>query len=60
MKWFSIKGIVEEAKKVRWPRRNEIAKDTFVSIAFMAIFAGFFVLSDFVVTLALRLIGVLS
>lgn len=60
MKWFSLKGIVQEAKKVRWPRRNEIAKDSFTSIVFILIFAAFFVLSDLLITIALTAIGVLK
>lgn len=58
MEWFSIKGILGEIKKIRWPKRKELVKDTFVAVAFIAVFAGFFVLSDFLITFFLRLIGI--
>lgn len=60
MKWFSFEGILGEVKKVRWPKKNELLKDTFVAIAFMLIFAIFFVMSDLVVSILLRLLGVLK
>lgn len=60
MKWFSVKGIFGEINKIRWPKRNELVKDTFIAIVFIAIFAAFFILSDFLITILLRLIGVIS
>ncbi len=60
MKWFSFEGILGEVKKVRWPKKNELLKDTFVAITFMLIFAIFFVMSDLVVSILLRLLGVLK
>ncbi len=60
MKWFNIKGILGEIKKIRWPKRKELINDTLVSVAFIAVFAGFFVLSDFIITFILDLIGVIG
>lgn len=58
MKWFSLKGIAAEGKKVRWPKRNELVKDTFIAVIFMALFAVFFIASDLLIAFLLRLIGV--
>ncbi len=60
MKWFSIKGIYGEISKIRWPKRKELVKDSFIALAFMGIFALFFIASDFLITILLRLIGVIS
>ncbi len=60
MKWFSLNGIMGEIKKIRWPKRVEISRDTFISIVFIAIFAAYFVLSDFVISFILRIIGVVA
>lgn len=60
MQWFSLEGILGEIKKIRWPKKNELLKDTLVAITFMFIFAVFFILSDFVVSILLRLLGVIQ
>lgn len=59
MKWFSLSGIRQEIKKIRWPKREELFKDTYVALTFMIAFAIFFIISDFLVTLVLRLLGVI-
>ena len=60
MKWFSISGIREEIKKIRWPKRKELAKDTYTAIMFMAAFAVYFVLADLIVSIVLRALGVIA
>ena len=34
MRWFSIKGIIEEMKKVHWPKAGELARSSFTVILF--------------------------
>lgn len=46
MKWFSIKGIVEEMKQVKWMTPKELAKASLTVILFSGAFVGFFVLCD--------------
>lgn len=46
MKWFSIKGIVEEMKKVNWMSPKELAKATLTVILFSGVFVAFFMLCD--------------
>ncbi|MDR1795530.1 MAG: preprotein translocase subunit SecE [Erysipelotrichaceae bacterium] len=58
MKWFSIKGIAEEIKKIRWPKKDEMVKDTMTALVFMALFAGFFALCDLVVVMIMKVIGI--
>lgn len=59
MKWFSLSGIGQEVKKIRWPKRNEMLKDTYVVLVFILVFAVYFIFSDFFVSLVLRLLGVI-
>ena len=59
MKWFSLKGIRQEITKVRWPKRNELAKDTYVVLVFMTVFAVYFIFADLFVGFLLRLLGVI-
>lgn len=46
MKWFSIKGIIDEMKNVHWMSPKELAKATLTVLLFSGAFAGFFVLCD--------------
>jgi len=58
MKWFSINGIIEEAKRVRWPKREDLINDFIVVVVFTLFFGVCFVGADFLTALVLRLIGV--
>lgn len=60
MSWFSVKEINKEIKKIRWPKKSELFKDSVTSIIFMTLFALFFIAADFIVSFVLRLIGVIS
>lgn len=60
MKWFSISGIRQEIKKVRWPKRDELLKDSTVALLFMLAFAAYFVFADFIVSMVLRFLGVIA
>ena len=57
-KTFSWSGIKKEAKRVRWPKRKDIANNTGEVLTFTAFFALYFVLCEFIVTGILRLIGI--
>lgn len=57
MKWFSIEGIIEEIKKIRWPKKEELFK-TFLEVCFFVIlFMIFFFLGDLFVSFILKLLG---
>lgn len=58
MKWFSIKGIREEIRKIEWPKRKEMFKYTVTVLGFVLFFAGFFSLSEVVISAFLKLVGV--
>ena len=49
MKWFSLKEIGKEIKKIRWPNRDEMTKDTMTTFIFMIAFGIFFVVCDIIV-----------
>ncbi len=58
MKWFSIKGILEEMKKVHWPTAKELAKSSLTVLLFSAAFTAFFILCDFVAVWFFRTVGI--
>ena len=57
-KTFTLSGIKKEAKRVRWPKPKDIATHTGEVLLFVAFFALFFVLCDFVITFILRALGI--
>lgn len=60
MKWFSLKEIIKENKKIRWPKKGDLALNSVQTIVFVAFFAIFFVCCQFVVSFLLKLIGVIG
>ena len=58
MKWFSFSGIMTEVKRIRWPKMDELVKNSTTVIMVTVVFGVFFVLVQAVVTLFLRLKGV--
>ncbi len=58
MKWFSLSGIMVEVKRIRWPKPEELFKNTTTVILVTVLFGIFFVAVQAVVALFLRLIGV--
>ncbi len=57
-KTFSWSGIQKEAKRVRWPKRADIASNTGEVIVFTAFFALFFVVCDLITAGGLTLLGI--
>ena len=58
MKWFSISGIVEEARRIRWPKREDLLNDFIIAVVFTVFFGLTFVAADFLVAMFLRLVGI--
>lgn len=58
LKWFSISGIVKEAKRIKWPKFSELSFNTVESLFFMGFFMLFFVGCEFVITYLLKFIGI--
>lgn len=56
MKWFSIKGIVAEVKKIKWPKLKELGRNTGEVLVFTIAFGVFFVVCEFVVSALLNFI----
>lgn len=50
MKWFSIKGILEEAKKIKWPKASDLGRSTVEVLIFTISFGVFFVLCELIVS----------
>ena len=58
LKWFSISGISKEVKRTRWPKPGNLANSSGEVLLFCLFFGLFFVGSEFLVTLFLKLIGI--
>ncbi len=59
MKWFSPAAIFKEIRKIRWPNRSDLFNNSVQVVIFTAFFALFFYLCQFLVSLCLKLAGVL-
>ena len=57
-KTFSWSGIKKEAKRIRWPKKEDLFGRFGEVVIFTAVFALFFVLCDFLVTYVLKFIGI--
>ena len=60
MKWFSPSAIVKEISKIKWPKKDELLKNSVQVIIIVAFFALFFYACQFVLSLVLRLLGVIA
>lgn len=58
MSWFSIKSIKDEIRKIEWPKRPQMLKDTSVVLAFIGFFVVYFLITEVVITGILRLLKV--
>lgn len=58
MRWFTLGGIKEEVRKIEWPKRKDMVRDTIVVLSFIAFFAVFFILTEFAISSFLRVVGV--
>lgn len=58
MSWFSIAGIKEEIRKIKWPTRKEMTRNTTIVVSFILFFVAYFLLTEVVLVAALRLIGI--
>ncbi|MCI6271354.1 MAG: preprotein translocase subunit SecE [Erysipelotrichaceae bacterium] len=58
LKWFSLSGIIKEAKRIRWPKRKDLFKDSSEVIMFTLAFALGFVAFDVIIAFILRFLGV--
>ncbi|MDO4499758.1 MAG: preprotein translocase subunit SecE [Erysipelotrichaceae bacterium] len=60
MKWFSPQAIFKEISKIRWPKKKDLATNSVQVVIFTAFFAAFFYLCQFLVSVCLKLIGVMN
>lgn len=58
MKWFTLVGIREEVKKIHWPDKKEMSKNTTVVVSFVLFFVAYFVFTEFILVGLLKLIGI--
>ena len=57
MKWFSINGIITEAKRIRWPKMKDLAKDSTTVIVFTLLMGIFFFVCQIISSGFLSMIG---
>lgn len=60
MKWFNLNAIFKEISKIRWPKREDLTLNSVQVICFTVFFAVFFYICQFLVSLCLRLMGVIG
>lgn len=48
LRWFKLSGIMEEIRRIRWPKPMEVVKNTGIVLFFTTIFALFFALTNVV------------
>lgn len=48
LKWFKLSGIIEEVRRIRWPKPMEVVKNTGIVLFFTAAFGLFFALTNVV------------
>ncbi len=58
LKWFSISGIINEVKRIRWASPKDLLKNSTTVIGFMTVFAIFFVICTMFNAMFLSLLGV--
>ena len=58
MSWFSIKGIKEEIRKIQWPNKKDMSKDTLTVLAFVFFFAIYFMFTEVIISQVLRMLKV--
>jgi preprotein translocase subunit SecE len=58
MKWFSLSGIMTEVKRIRWPKTEEMVKNSVTVIVVTVLFGIYFVIAQAVVAFFLQMIGV--
>ena len=59
MKWFNIKEIIKEIKKIKWPTGKDLLKNSVQVLVFTGFFALFFFVCQYLVSAVLKLLGVL-
>lgn len=57
MSWFSIAGIKEEIRKISWPKRKDMSRNTTIVLGFILFFVAYFLLTEIVLIWALNLLG---
>ena len=60
MKWFSPNAIAKEISKIKWPKKGELLTNSVQVLIIVAFFAVFFFACQFVLSLSLRLMGVIA
>ncbi|MDD2592645.1 MAG: preprotein translocase subunit SecE [Erysipelotrichaceae bacterium] len=58
MKWLTFGGIKEEIKKIRWPKKDDMFRDTQTVLIFIFGFGLYFVFCELFVAQFLRLLGI--
>lgn len=58
MKWFSLKGVREEVRKIQWPKRKEMVTYTASVLGFVVFFAVYFMFSEIIISQILRMLKV--
>lgn len=58
LKWFSVRGIITEIKRIRWSKPKELAQDSGTVLIFTVAFALFFVVCTAINAWGLKMLGI--
>ncbi len=48
MSWFTLSGIKQEIRKITWPKRKDMSKNTLIVVGFLLFFAAYFMITEVV------------
>lgn len=57
MKWFSIRGICIEMKRIRWPKGRDLGRNSMTVFLFVFLLGVFFYVTQIISSAFLHLLG---
>ena len=58
MSWFNIRSIKDEIRKIEWPKRKQMTKDTGIVLGFIGFFVVYFLVTEIVISGILKVLKV--
>lgn len=58
MGWLTIAGLKEEIRKIQWSSRKDVIRNTKIVLGFIVFFVCYFIITEYVLLWALRLLGI--
>lgn len=58
MSWLTLQGLKDEIRKIEWPKRAQMTKDTITVLGFIGFFVVYFLITEVIISQILRLLKV--